>query len=113
MKNLSFFSTLALTILLLSSCEKLNIEPDSGNATNTCEDGWGVLRVTNKSNLTVQKISISGTNYGTIDLGEVKTIELPVGKYTVEINGISGGTGCSPSDVNIPDCGIVGRSCSY
>ncbi|MDX2134740.1 MAG: hypothetical protein SFV52_08140 [Saprospiraceae bacterium] len=75
-------------------------------------DGRGELVVTNKSLRTVQMIIIDGTNYGTIDPDETKTIELPSGKYTLEFDGVSGGGGCSPSQVTIDACGSVGRSCS-
>lgn len=75
-------------------------------------DGRGELTVTNKSLNTVQQILIDGTNYGTIDPDESKTIELPAGKYTLQIKGVSGGSGCSSSQVTIDACGSVGRSCS-
>lgn len=75
-------------------------------------DGRGELVVTNKSLHTVQQITIDGTNYGTIDPGETKTIELPAGKYNLQFEGVSGGAGCSPSQVTIDACGTIGRSCS-
>lgn len=79
-----------------------------------CEDGWGKLRLENTSLNTVQRILIGGTNYGTLDPGESETYELPVGDYTVTMEGISGGGGCgAPSEVHIPDCGTVGRNCSH
>jgi hypothetical protein len=111
MKNLKLSVSLFIAFFSIVACEP--IEQETPNPSNDCNDGWGTLHVTNKSNSTVQTIRISGTNYGSLDPGESKTIELPVGSYTVEINGLSGGSGCSPSEVNIPDCGTVGRSCSH
>jgi hypothetical protein len=77
-----------------------------------CLTGTGTLTLTNKSLHTVQKIMINGVNYGTIDPGESKDIELSPGTYYVEQDGISGGTGCSGFVVNMAACTPQGYSCS-
>ncbi len=76
-----------------------------------CE-GRGTLNVENKSLHTVQRILIDGTNYGSLDPGESKDIELAAGKYTLQFVGINSGGGCTPSQVTIDACGEEGRSCS-
>jgi hypothetical protein len=75
-------------------------------------NGKGTLKLTNKSTNTVQKIMINGVNYGTIDPGESKSVELVPGSYTFQQVGISGGTGCSQATVNIVECKTQGFSCS-
>ncbi len=100
-------SILILTALLIiplfigSSCEPIE----------EC-DGHGTLSLTNKSHSTVQRIMINGVNYGTLDPGEHKDIELVPGVYSWQLVGISGGTGCSAATVTIVECETQGFSCS-
>lgn len=103
MKRTTIFLTLGLLIALtFSSCDKEFF----------CQ-GRGELTVENQSQHTVHEILIDGTSYGTIDPDETKTIELPAGEYTLQFKGISGGSGCSPSELTIDACGEVGRACRY
>lgn len=77
-------------------------------------DGKGTLTVKNSSLHTVQQIVISGTDYGTIDPGESKEIDLTAGTWKLKFVGISGGEGCtSESEFVIDACGELGRQCSY
>lgn len=75
-------------------------------------DGMGTLKLTNKSVGTVQKIIIDGVNYGTIDPGESKEIDLAPGEHDFQQVGISGGTGCSQASVIIVECKTSSFSCS-
>ena len=90
---------LFLGLFSLSSCEK------------SCS-GKGTLKLTNKSLHTVQKIMIDGVNYGTIDPGESKEIELAAGEHDFQQVGISGGAGCSAAKVIIVECETSGFSCN-
>lgn len=81
---------------------------------NICScNGYGYLNVSNKSNTTVQKILIGGTNYGTLDPGESKEIRLAAGKHTLAFQALSGGGGCNPSEVLITECGSEYIFCSF
>jgi hypothetical protein len=82
--------------------------------TVSCEkicSGKGTLELTNSSHSTVQKIMINGVSYGTIDPGEVKSIELTPGVYMWQLQGLSGGTGCSAAAVTITECDTQGFKC--
>lgn len=72
----------------------------------------GVLKLTNTSISTVQKIMVDGVNYGTIDPGESKEISLAAGEHDFQQVGISGGTGCGPASVIIVECETSGFKCS-
>ena len=86
-------------LFILSSCKE------------TC-DGMGTLKLTNKSISTVQRIMVDGVNYGTIDPGESKEIELAPGEHDFQQLGISGGSGCSAAKIIIVECKTTGFSCS-
>lgn len=66
-----------------------------------CPTGTGTLVAENTSLNTIQQLIIDDSNYGTLDPGEVKYIELPEGKYTLLFKGISGGGGCRSGQVTI------------
>lgn len=101
---------LAIPLLFLASCDR----DDDDNATpGTTPCNTGTLRCTNTSNATVQRIMISGTNYGSLDPGETRSIELAPGSWSLQFVGISGGSGCSASNFNIAACQTVNRSCSH
>ena len=74
--------------------------------------GYGKFKVTNGSLNTVQRIIIDGTNYGSLDPGNSKEISLAAGKHDYTIEGISGGSGCSPASVIIVECQTEGRQCN-
>ena len=90
---------LTITASVNTSCEDL-----------TC-NGKGTLSISNKSHNTVQKLMINGVNYGTLDPGETKDVELSPGMYMWQLVGISGGTGCSAAAVTITECDTQGFSC--
>ncbi|MFA5420134.1 MAG: hypothetical protein WC341_16900 [Bacteroidales bacterium] len=75
-------------------------------------DGRGTIEVTNKSLSTVQRIVIDGVNYGTIDPGEKFSHKMLPGKYTVIVEGISGGEGCGDAELTVAECETTGISCS-
>jgi len=101
MKTLKFTFLIALFISL-TSCENIEL----------C-GGTGTLTVKNASINTVQRIVISGTNYGTLDPGEEMEIELAEGAWELESIGLSGGDGCGVSWFNITECDEIGRQCTY
>jgi hypothetical protein len=83
---------------------------------SSCEEacnGMGTLELTNKSISTVQQLMVDGINYGTIDPGESKEIELAPGEHDFQQVGISGGTGCSAASVIIVECKTSSFSCSH
>lgn len=100
---------LAVALFTLSACEK--DEAVSPNSSPSC--ATGTLRCTNSSTNTVQRIMISGTNYGSLDPGETRSIELAPGSWSLQFVGISGGSGCSASNFNIAACQTVSRACSH
>ena len=101
-------SFLALILLSMSSCVKQ--EDDD----NDCpQAGYGWFKVTNGSLGTVQRMMIDGTNYGTMDPGDVMNIPLPAGQHDYIFEGISGGAGCSAATVTIVECQTEGRQCNY
>jgi len=110
MKNLRKLSWLliALCAITFTSCEELLEELEED-----CNDGWGELCVENKSLHTVQKVIINGASYGTLDPGDKECFSVPVGATTLEFRGVNGGSGCNPCVNNIPDCGVINKSCSY
>lgn len=77
----------------------------------TCS-GNGTLSVENKSLNTVQRLMINGVNYGSVDPGKTKEVELTPGTYAWQLVGLSGGSGCSPAVVNIVECETSSFSCS-
>jgi hypothetical protein len=77
-----------------------------------CEKDTGTLCLTNGSLNTVQRIMINGVNYGSLDPGGHKDIELTPGTYNVQQKGISGGGGCSAFSVNIVACVLQAYSCN-
>lgn len=100
---------LALPLILLASCDPGDDDfPTPGPTCST-----GTLRCTNSSNNTVHRIMISGTNYGSLDPGETRSIELAPGSWSLQFVGISGGSGCSASSFNIAACQTVSRGCSH
>jgi len=101
---------LAMPFLFLASCDP----DDDDNATpNPPTCSTGTLRCTNTSSNTVQRIMISGTNYGSLDPGETRSIDLAPGSWSLQFVGISGGSGCSASTFNIAACQSVSRGCSH
>ena len=95
-------SILVLCVLIsLNSCTGLG-----------CIKTNGTLHLTNKSTSTVQKLVVDGVNYGTIDPGESKEIELAVGSHDFQFQGVSGGSGCSAGSVIIQACKTSSFSCS-
>jgi len=76
-------------------------------------DGLGTLKLTNSSLGTVQKLMVDGVNYGTIDPGETKDIELAPGERDFQQVGISGGAGCSAATVIIVKCKTTAFTCSF
>jgi len=99
---LMIFSFVAIAAFINSSCEP--IEDDC--------DGMGILKLTNKSISTVQKIMIDNVNWGTLDPGESKECSLAPGTHTFQLVGLSGGTGCSLASVILIACQTSGFSCS-
>ena len=75
-------------------------------------DGKGTLSLENKSLNTVQRIMIDGVNYGSLDPGEKKDIELAPGQHLWQLEGLSGGSGCSAAYVIIQECETSSFSCS-
>lgn len=92
-------SFLSLSVIN-TSCDKLSC------------DGLGTLSVENKSLNTVQRLMINGVNYGSIDPGKTKEVELTPGTYAWQLVGLSGGSGCSPAVANIAKCETSSFSCS-
>lgn len=78
---------------------------------NTCTTG--TLYCHNASTNTVQRVLLSGTNYGSLDPGESRSFELAPGNWTLQFVGISGGPGCDESIFNIAACQTVSRACSH
>jgi len=103
MKN-GFKLILAIVVIIVSftsfSCDEI-----------TC-DGMGTLSLENKSISTVQRIMIDGVNYGSLDPGETKDIELAPGQHLWQLEGLSGGSGCSAAYVIIVECETSSYSCS-
>ena len=98
MKTLMLISAL-VAVSFLSSCDELNL----------C-DGNGTLSVTNKSDNTLQQLMIDGVNYGTLDPGENKDVDLAAGQHFWQLVGIDGG-GCNEAYVIIVECKTVSFSC--
>jgi len=100
MMTYTLVAGLGLATYSSSSCEKLGC------------DGKGTLSLENTSHNTVQRIMINGVNYGTLDEGETKEIKLVPGIYAWQLEGISGGTGCSAAMVTIVECKTQSFSCN-
>jgi hypothetical protein len=100
--KLLFIGVVLLTFSasISTSCDKLGC------------NGKGTLEVTNSSLSTVQKLMINGVNYGSLDPGEKKSVDLTPGPYVWQLVGISGGTGCSAAEVNITECQTSTFKCS-
>lgn len=107
--NLKHFF-LVITMIAAVACEK---DDDVAPASSGSACATGILRCTNTSNSTVQRILISGTNYGSLDPGETRSIELAPGSWTLQFIGLNGGSGCSASSFNIAACQTVSRACSH
>lgn len=101
---------LVIPMIAAIACEK---DDDVAPASSGSACATGILRCTNTSNSTVQRILISGTNYGSLDPGETLSIELAPGSWTLQFVGINGGSGCSLSSFNIAACQTVSRACSH
>jgi len=101
--RITLFAMVVLTIATFTSfsCETMCLN-----------GGQGTLSIENKSHNTVQKIMINGADYGTLDPGETKDIDLNPGVYEWQVIGIDGGTGCSPAIVTIAECETSAFSCS-
>lgn len=103
MKKIKLFLIAAVLLTITAStsisCEKL-----------LCS-GKGTLSVENSSHSTVQKLMVNGVNYGTLDPGETKKVDLTPGPYVWQLVGISGGTGCSIAEVNISECQTSSFKC--
>lgn len=106
MKSQIFKVLFILLILPFTSCEELILE-----TTPSCSGS--AIKVENRSHTTVQKIIINDINYGTIDPDEVREIQFSSGTYTVELRGVSGGTGCSEGTIILDDCETRGYSCRH
>ena len=78
---------------------------------NDC-DGMGTLSIENSSLLTVQKLMIDGVNHGSVDPNETKEVKLAPGTHVWQMEGISGGTGCSAASVIIVECKTSSFKCS-
>jgi hypothetical protein len=91
------------TLILIASCKK----------EEQCKTSrQGILKLTNGSLNTVQRVMIDGVNYGTIDPGESKESSLAAGSHEFQQVGISGGTGCSAAKVIIVECETEGYQCN-
>ena len=99
-KLIVFIIIVATGLIYSSSCNEI------------C-NGMGTLKLTNKSVGTVQKILIDGVNYGTIDPGESKEIDLAPGEHDFQQVGVSGGTGCGVASVIIIECKTSAFECKY
>lgn len=75
-------------------------------------DGMGTLSLENKSLSAVQRIMIDGVNYGSLDPGETQEIELAPGQHLWQLEGLSGGSGCTAAYVIIQECETSAYSCS-
>lgn len=102
MRPLSRFFMVAILLGSLYSCKNL-----------ACVKTTGTLKLTNTSISTVQKMLIDGINYGSLDPGESKEIDLPVGTHSFSFEGISGGSGCSAGSVIIQACKTAAYSCAH
>jgi len=91
-----------ILLFFLTTCKNL-----------TCLKTTGTLKLTNTSVSTIQKMLVDGINYGTLDPGESKEIDLAVGTHTFSFEGISGGTGCSAGSVIIQQCETSSFSCAH
>jgi len=105
MRNLKQKSIIIPSILLLlifgaSSCKK------KSQCSST-----GTLKLTNSSHATVQRAMVDGVNYGSIDPGNSKEIDLAPGQHDWQLVGISGGTGCSAAKVTIVECKTSSNEC--
>ena len=109
MNNLKLLA-FALLVGLQASCTKDEVEPP---VTQPPPPATGVLRCTNTSLHTVQRILLNDTNYGTLDPGEYRDYALAPGHWTLQFVGLSGGTGCIQSSFNIAAGQSIGRGCSY
>ena len=106
MKPLNLITGLSICLLFVACTQEEPMPPVQPTCTT------GTLRCTNTSVNTVQRILISGTNYGTIDPNEYRDISLAPGSWNLQFQGISGGSGCSSSSFNIAACQSIGRTCS-
>ncbi len=104
--------TLSKVILLAVACVACEKE-DQVEPVNTCPQTTGTLRVKNNSLHTVQRILVNGANHGSLDPGEERFFEKSPGDYTIQLVGLSGGSGCSAATVHIAACTVEGLSCSY
>lgn len=81
----------------------------------SCEDmmcdGKGTLSVENTSIGTVQQLRVDGVNYGSVDPGKTKKVDLAPGEHTWQMIGLSGGVGCSAATVIIMECEESSFSC--
>jgi hypothetical protein len=81
----------------------------------SCEDlvcdGMGTLSVKNTSIGTVQQLHVDGVNYGTVDPGKTKEVDLAPGEHSWQMIGLSGGVGCSSATVIIQECKTSSFSC--
>lgn len=112
--DLKLITSIMLLAIVLGACDKEEVEPPIEPACIT-----GTLRCSNTSLHTVQKVLIRSssatnwTNYGTLDPGESISITLAPGSWDIKFQGLSGGSGCNESSLNIAACQTVGRACSY
>jgi hypothetical protein len=103
------FKLFLITIALLAISASMNTSCEPVD--DACANGKGTLNLENTSISTVQRIMINGVNYGTLDPGEEKDIELSPGEYVFQQIGLSGGSGCSPAFVTITACDWQGFTC--
>jgi hypothetical protein len=100
MKKASVLFTAVLLMFTFLSCEDL-----------TC-DGKGTLSVENSSISTTQRLMVDGVNYGSVDPGKTKEVDLAPGQHIWQLVALAGGTGCSAATVIIEKCETSSYKCS-
>jgi len=99
---------MSLVIALLAVMPFMNFSCD---LIDDC-DGMGILSIENTSLSTVQKLMIDGVNHGSVDPKETKEVKLAPGTHVWQMEGISGGTGCSAASVILIACKTSSFECS-
>jgi hypothetical protein len=97
--------TLGLFIIFGDSCT-MDKKDD-----NCPRPGYGVLKVSNTSANTAQKILIDGTNYGSLDPSKTVSYSLPAGVHTLQSVSLTGGSMSNQDTVIIAACKTEARDC--
>jgi hypothetical protein len=105
MKNLMLIALIIIGFVLYSC------DPDKEDGGSGSCNGKGTLSLTNESDNTLQKLMIDGVNYGTLDPGETKQVDLAPGGHYWQLVGITGGGGCSQAYVIIVACETESFEC--